>query len=88
VNSKPLTGDVHRPSLSIRPKLPVRSRTRKPKTYEASTGTADMDEYDRWYKGYMFRRRMARDAKLIAYVVLGTLAVIGLVNVIARLVAS
>ncbi len=47
-----------------------------------------MDEYDRWYKGYMFRRRMARDAKLIAYVVLGTLAVIGLVNVIARAVAS
>jgi hypothetical protein len=47
-----------------------------------------MDEYDRWYKGYMFRRRMARDAKLIVYVVIGTLAVIGAVNLIARLAAS
>ncbi len=47
-----------------------------------------MDEYDRWYKGYMFRRRLYRDAKLIAYVIIGTLAVVGLVSVIARLVAS
>ena len=46
-----------------------------------------MDEYDRWYKGYMFRRRLYRDAKLIVYVVIGTLAVVGLVNLIARAVS-
>ncbi len=47
-----------------------------------------MDEYDRWYRGYQARRRLARDARLIMYVVIGTLAAIGLVNVIARMVAS
>ncbi len=47
-----------------------------------------MDEYDRWYRGYMFRRRLYRDARLIVYVIVGTLAVVGAVNVIARVVAS
>ncbi len=47
-----------------------------------------MDEYDRWYKGYMFRRRMVRDGKLIAQVIIVTLAVIGAVALFARLVAS
>jgi hypothetical protein len=46
-----------------------------------------MDEYDRWYKAYEARRRLARDAKLIAYIVIGTLAVVGLVNVIAQAVS-
>ena len=47
-----------------------------------------MDEYDRWFKRYEARRRLAREAKLIVYVVIGTLAVIGAVNLIARLVAG
>ncbi len=46
-----------------------------------------MDEYDRWYKGYMFRRRMVRDAKLIVTIILGTLAVIGIANAIATAVS-
>jgi hypothetical protein len=49
-----------------------------------------MDEYDRWYRGYMFRKRMLREAKLIGLgvvVTLVTLSVLAIVAQIARAVA-
>ncbi len=46
-----------------------------------------MDEYDRWYRGYQAKRRFARDAKFAAYIVIGTLAVVGLINVITGIMS-
>jgi len=45
-----------------------------------------VDEYDRWYRGYQFRLRLIRDAKLIGVgvvVALTTLGAIALVSALA-----
>ena len=42
-----------------------------------------MDEYDRWYRGYQFRLRLMRDAKLIGVGVVVTLATLGAIALVS-----